>query len=40
MTSGMKTVVYPVQDLAQAKKLYGAPGPEPDVDEAFSAAVR
>ena len=23
MTSGMKTVIYPVKDLAQAKKLYG-----------------
>jgi hypothetical protein len=23
MTSGMRTVIYPVKDLAQAKTLYG-----------------
>jgi predicted enzyme related to lactoylglutathione lyase len=36
MTSGMKTVVYPVKDLARAKALYGAVlGVEPDMDEAY-----
>ena len=24
MTSGMKTIIYPVTDIAQAKTLYGA----------------
>jgi predicted enzyme related to lactoylglutathione lyase len=36
MTSGMKTIVYPVKDLAAAKKLYGALlGAEPVVDEPY-----
>ena len=36
MTSGMKTVIYPVKDLAQAKTTYGALlGVAPDVDEAY-----
>lgn len=36
MTSGIKTVIYPVRDLGQAKALYGAIlGAEPDMDEAY-----
>jgi len=36
MTSGMRTVIYPVKDLAQAKKLYGKLlGVVPDMDEAY-----
>jgi extradiol dioxygenase family protein len=36
MTSGMRTVIYPVKDLAQAKTLYGTLlGVEPDMDEAY-----
>jgi predicted enzyme related to lactoylglutathione lyase len=36
MTSGIKTVIYPVTDLAQAKVLYGTIlGVEPDMDEAY-----
>jgi len=36
MTSGIKTVIYPVKDLAGAKALYGtALGVEPDMDEAY-----
>jgi predicted enzyme related to lactoylglutathione lyase len=36
VTSGIKTVIYPVKDLAQAKALYGTIlGVEPDVDEAY-----
>ena len=35
MTPGTKTVVYPVRDLAQAKKLYGTLlGVAPSMDEA------
>lgn len=36
MTSGMKTILYPVNDLAEAKKLYGALlGVAPVVDEPY-----
>lgn len=36
MTSGIKTVIYPVRDLAKAKALYGAIlGVEPDLDEPY-----
>jgi len=36
MTSGMKTVIYPVKDLAKAKALYGSVlGVEPSMDEAY-----
>jgi predicted enzyme related to lactoylglutathione lyase len=36
MTSGMKTVIYPVKDLAQAKVLFGRVlGVEPEVDEPY-----
>jgi predicted enzyme related to lactoylglutathione lyase len=36
MTSGIKTVIYPVTDLAKAKALYGTIlGVEPDLDEPY-----
>ena len=36
MTSGMKTVIYPVKDLAAAKQLYGALlGRAPYMDEPY-----
>src|SRR5450631_3428219 len=36
MNAGIKTVTYPVKDLAQAKALYGTIlGVEPDMDEAY-----
>jgi len=36
MTSGMKTVIYPVHDLAAAKTLFGALlGVQPDMDEPY-----
>ena len=36
MTSGMRTVIYPVKDLAQAKTLYGKLlGVAPIMDEAY-----
>lgn len=36
MTSGMRTVIYPVKDLAQAKALYGEVlGVKPTIDEAY-----
>jgi predicted enzyme related to lactoylglutathione lyase len=36
MTSGMKTVIYPVRDLATAKGLFGALlGVAPDMDEPY-----
>ena len=36
MTSGIKTVIYPVRDLARAKALYGSIlGVEPDMDEPY-----
>jgi predicted enzyme related to lactoylglutathione lyase len=36
MTSGIRTVIYPVKDLAQAKMLYGKlVGVEPFMDEAY-----
>jgi predicted enzyme related to lactoylglutathione lyase len=41
MTSGIKTVIYPVKDLAQAKALYGnLLGVEPDMDEAYYVGFR
>jgi predicted enzyme related to lactoylglutathione lyase len=41
MTSGIKTVIYPVKDLAQAKALYGSLlGVEPDMDEAYYVGFR
>jgi len=36
MTSGLRTVIYPVKDLAQAKTLYGTLlGVAPSMDEAY-----
>ncbi len=36
MTSGMRTVIYPVKDIARAKTLYGKLlGVEPDMDEEY-----
>jgi predicted enzyme related to lactoylglutathione lyase len=36
MTSGLTTVIYPVQDLAKAKALYGALlGAEPAMDQPY-----
>ena len=36
MTSGIRTVIYPVKDLAQAKALYGKlVGVEPYADEPY-----
>jgi predicted enzyme related to lactoylglutathione lyase len=36
MTSGIRTVIYPVKDLAQAKMLYGKlVSVEPYMDEAY-----
>lgn len=41
MTSGMKSIIYPVKDLAQAKKLYGKLlGVEPHADEAYYVGFR
>ena len=41
MTSGMRTVVYPVKDLAQAKTLYGKLlGVVPYADEAYYVGFR
>lgn len=39
MASGMQTIIYPVEDLAAAKELYGrAFGVEPYVDEPYYVA--
>jgi predicted enzyme related to lactoylglutathione lyase len=39
MASGMKTITYPVKDLAAAKQLYGRLfGVEPYIDESYYAA--
>jgi len=36
MTFGIKTILYPVKDLTQAKKLYGElVGKKPDADSAY-----
>ena len=37
MTAGLKTVIYPVQDLGQAKALYSGllGGVEPVMDQAY-----
>ena len=36
MNHGLKTIIYPVTDLAQAKSLYGQLlGAEPDMDEPY-----
>ena len=41
MNQGMKTVVYPVKDTAQAKALYSALlGTEPYADEAYYVGFR
>ena len=41
MTSGMRTVIYPVKDLAQAKTLYGKLlGVAPYADEAYYVGFR
>lgn len=41
MTSGIRTIVYPVKDLARAKTLYGALlGIEPAMDEAYYVGFR
>ena len=36
MTSGMKTIIYPVTDIARAKRLYGTLlGVAPEMDESY-----
>jgi predicted enzyme related to lactoylglutathione lyase len=41
MTAGMRTVIYPVKDLAQAKTLYGKLlGVAPYADEAYYVGFR
>ena len=41
MTSGMRTIIYPVKDLARAKKLYGnLLGVAPYADEAYYVGFR
>ena len=36
MTTGLKTIIFPVQDLARAKAVYGTLlGQEPIMDEAY-----
>ena len=41
MTSGMRTIIYPVKDLAQAKTLYGKLlGVVPYADEAYYVGFR
>lgn len=41
MTSGLKTVIYPVKDLARAKTLYGKLlGVAPYADEAYYVGFR
>lgn len=41
MIDGIKTFIYPVRDLAQAKALYGkALGTEPYADQAFYVGFR
>ena len=41
MTQGMRTIIYPVKDIAQAKKPYGKLlGVEPYVDEAYYVGFR
>ena len=36
MTSGLKTIIFPVKDLAQAKAMYGSLlGQEPVMDETY-----
>jgi predicted enzyme related to lactoylglutathione lyase len=41
MESGMKTIIYPVTDLARAKALYGALlGVAPAMDEAYYVGFR
>ncbi len=41
MSQGMQLIVYPVRDLAQAKRLYGALlGVEPYVDGAYYVGFR
>ena len=41
MAPGMRTVIYPVKDLARAKTLYGKLlGVEPNMDEAFYVGFR
>lgn len=41
MTSGMKTMIYPVRDLVRAKALYGSLlGVAPSMDEPYYAGFR
>ncbi len=41
MTDGIKTFIYPVKDIAQAKKLYGKLlGVKPYTDEAYYVGFR
>src|SRR4249920_1967270 len=41
MTSGIKTILYPVKDLARAKALYSnLLGVEPDMDEPYYVGFR
>jgi predicted enzyme related to lactoylglutathione lyase len=41
MTSGIKTIIYPVRDLARARTLYGALlGVAPYMDEAYYVGFR
>jgi predicted enzyme related to lactoylglutathione lyase len=41
MTEGMKTIIYPVKDIARAKALYGALlGVKPYMDEPYYVAFK
>lgn len=41
MTSGFRTIIYPVKDLAKAKALYGALlGVAPEMDEPYYVGFR
>ena len=41
MTSAIRTIIYPVKDLARAKTLYGnLPGVAPSMDEAYYVGFR
>ena len=40
MTSGMKTIIYPVKDIAAAKQLYGKLFGAPSMDEVYYVGFR
>ena len=40
MTSGMKTIIYPVKDIAAAKQLYSKLFGAPSMDEVFYVGFR